>query len=44
MISQPEPKADVLARRDAIVAGLQALLPVEAVIAQPLLLKPYETD
>src|SRR3984885_10901720 len=44
MIQQPEPKADVLARRDAIVAGLQALLPAEAVIAEPLLLKPYETD
>src|SRR5882757_2120996 len=44
MIQQPEPKADVLARRDAIVAGLQALLPDEAVITEPLLLKPYETD
>ncbi len=44
MISQPEPKADVLARRDAIVAGLRALLPAEAVIAEPLRLKPYETD
>src|SRR3984957_7093415 len=44
MIRQPEPKADVLARRDAIVDGLRALLPAEAVIAEPLLLKPYETD
>ena len=44
MIRQPKPKADVLARRDAIVAGLRALLPVEAVIAEPLRLKPYETD
>jgi glycolate oxidase len=44
MIRQPEPKADVLARRDAIVAGLAALLPPDAVIAEPNLLKPYETD
>ena len=44
MISQPEPKADVLARRDEIVAGLRALLPTDAVIAEPLLLRPYETD
>ena len=44
MIRQPEPKPDVLARRDAIVAGLRALLPGEAVIAEPLRLKPYETD
>ena len=29
MIRQPEPKADVLARRDEIVAGLSALLPAE---------------
>ena len=44
MMQQPEPKADILARRDAIVAGLAALLPPEAVIADPLRLKPYETD
>src|SRR5690349_2972180 len=44
MISQPEPKADVLARRDTIVAALRGLLPAEAVIAEPLLLRPYETD
>src|ERR1700749_3767479 len=44
MIQQPEPKPDVLARRDTIVAGLRALLPAEAVIAEPLRLKPYETD
>ena len=44
MIRQPEPKPDVLARRDAIVAGLRAMLPAEAVIAEPLRLKPYETD
>ena len=44
MIRQPEPRPEVLARRDAIVAGLRELLPAEAVIAEPLRLKPYETD
>jgi glycolate oxidase len=44
MIRQPEPKADVLARRDEIVAGLRKLLPDSAVIADTLRLKPYETD
>jgi glycolate oxidase len=44
MIRQPEPKADVLARRDQIVAGLCALLPEGGVIADTLRLKPYETD
>ncbi len=44
MIRQPEPKPDILARRDAIVAGLRELLPPDGVIAEPLLLKPYETD
>jgi len=44
MIRQPEPKADVLARRDQVVAGLRALLPDSAVIADTLRLKPYETD
>ena len=44
MIAQPEPKREVLARREAIVAGLRALLPESGVIAEPLRLKPYETD
>jgi glycolate oxidase len=44
MIRQPEPKADVLARRDEIVAALAALLPESGVIADTLRLKPYETD
>jgi len=44
MLAQLEPKADVLARRDAIVAGLAALLPADAVISDPLRLRPYETD
>jgi glycolate oxidase len=44
MIEQPAPKRDVLAKRDAIVAGLRAILPESGVIAEPLRLKPYETD
>lgn len=43
MIPQPAPKPDVMARRDAIVAGLKAILPGH-VIADALRLKPYETD
>ncbi len=44
MIIQPAPKQGVLDRRAAIVAQLRALLADDAVIDQPLLLKPYETD
>jgi glycolate oxidase len=44
MIRLPEPKQDVLDRRDAIIAGLRPLLSDEAVIAEANLLKPYETD
>jgi glycolate oxidase len=44
MIRQPEPKADVLARRDELVSGLRMLLPPESVIAEAVRLKPYETD
>jgi glycolate oxidase len=44
MIRLPEPKADVLARRDEIIAGLRALVPASGVIAEPLRLRPYETD
>src|SRR5690349_24911157 len=44
MISQPEPKADVLARRDTIVAALRGMLPADSVIAEPIRLRPYETD
>ncbi len=44
MIAQPAPLTNVLERRDAIVAGLRALVPGDGVIAEPLLLKPYETD
>ncbi len=41
---QPEPKAGVLARRGEIIAGLHAILPARAVIAESISLKPYETD
>ncbi len=44
MIRQPDPKPEVLARRDAIVDGLRGLLPEDGVIAEPIRLKPYETD
>ena len=44
MIRQPEPKADILARRGEIVDGLRALLPEANVISEAVRLKPYETD
>src|SRR5579871_133824 len=44
MLRQPDPKPGILARRDTIVAALRALLPEDAVIADTLRLKPYETD
>jgi glycolate oxidase len=44
MIALPEPKPDVLARRAAILDGLRPLLAPEALIGEPLRLKPYETD
>ncbi|HUB12464.1 MAG TPA: FAD-linked oxidase C-terminal domain-containing protein [Acetobacteraceae bacterium] len=44
MIRLPEPRQEVLDRRDTILAGLRPLLGEEALIAEPNLLKPYETD
>ena len=44
MIEQPAPFHNVLAKRDQIIAGLRVLLPETGVIAEPLRLKPYETD
>src|ERR1051326_4911155 len=45
MIRLPDPKPDVLARRDALIAGLRTLVTdSEGVIADPISLKPYETD
>jgi glycolate oxidase len=40
----PDPKPDVMARRDAIVAGLAPLLSADGLISEPIRLKPYETD
>jgi glycolate oxidase len=40
----PEPDRAVMARRDAIVAGLQAIMPGEGVIASPESLRAYESD
>jgi glycolate oxidase len=44
MIRLPDPKPDILARRDEIIAGLAALLPPDGLISEPIRLKPYETD
>jgi len=48
MIRQLEPKAEILAGRERIVAGLRAILPAgewgDGVIAEAVRLKPYETD
>ncbi|HZZ57688.1 MAG TPA: FAD-linked oxidase C-terminal domain-containing protein [Opitutaceae bacterium] len=44
MIRLPDPKPDVLARKDAIVAGLRAIIPGESVISDPISVRPYETD
>jgi glycolate oxidase len=40
----PDPKPDILARRDEIVAGLAALVPPDALISEAIRLRPYETD
>ena len=44
MIAQLAPKADILARKDEIVAGLRAIVQASGVICEPIRLKPYETD
>jgi glycolate oxidase len=48
VIRLPEPKPAVMARREEIIAALRRLVPGgpmgEAVIGEPLRLKPYETD
>ncbi len=44
MIRLPDPKPEIMARRDSIVAGLRALLPETGLISEALRLKPYETD
>ena len=44
MLRLPEPKAATMARRPEIIAGLARLLPVDALISEPIRMKPYETD
>ena len=44
MVAMPEPKADVLARREVIVADLRAIVPGEGVIAEPAETRAYESD
>ena len=44
MLSQPAPKADVMARRPEIIAGLAKLLPADGLITETIRMKPYETD
>jgi glycolate oxidase len=44
MIRLPAPKADVMARRPEIIAGLAALLPADGLITETIRMRPYETD
>ncbi len=41
---QPDPKAEILAHRAELVAGLLHILPARAVIQDKISIKPYETD
>ncbi|WP_112320459.1 FAD-linked oxidase C-terminal domain-containing protein [Oceanibium sediminis] len=43
-MEMPAPDAGILARKAAIVAGLQALLPADAVISDPMETRAYECD
>ena len=43
-LKMPEPDASVLARRDAIIAALRAIVPGEGVIDSANELRPYESD
>jgi glycolate oxidase len=43
-VTMPVPDADVLARRDEIVAALRAIIPGEGVIATEREMRPYESD
>ncbi len=43
-MQMPEPDGAVIARREAIVAGLSAIVPGEGVIAAPDSLRAYESD
>ena len=41
---QPAPKPEIISCRAEIIAGLRRILPAGALIADPISLKPYETD
>jgi glycolate oxidase len=43
-LRMPEPDAALLARRDAVVAALRAIVPGEGVIAAEREMRPYESD
>jgi glycolate oxidase len=43
-LAMPKPDADVLARREAIVAALRRIVPGEGVIASEPAMRPYESD
>ena len=43
-VSMPEPDREVLARREAVVAALSAIVPGEGVIATEREMRPYESD
>ena len=43
-VRMPEPDAEVLGRRDRIVAALRSIVPGEGVIAGEREMRPYETD
>ncbi len=44
LIAFPQPKAAILARRDAIVAGLSKLVPADALVSSEEERRAYETD
>ena len=43
-LRMPEPKSDVLARREAIAAALRAIVPGESVVTEADSLRPFESD
>ncbi|HEY7230472.1 MAG TPA: FAD-linked oxidase C-terminal domain-containing protein [Pseudolabrys sp.] len=43
-VRMPDPDADILARRNRIVAALRGIVPGEGVIATEREMRPYETD
>ncbi|WP_051631190.1 FAD-linked oxidase C-terminal domain-containing protein [Afifella pfennigii] len=43
-VAMPDPKAEILARRDEIAAELRKIVPGEGVISDPEGMRPFETD